>query len=82
MSNEPMLILYAFCAIPFVILGVICFVMVGKVREGRYKNSFLGDAPIEGPKPEAAVALVMAPFATIIPWHLLRSRSTGRLRRF
>jgi hypothetical protein len=62
----PMLVLYAFCAIPFLMLGVICFAIVGKVREGRYSKSLLGDAPVETPPPAVALALVIGPFLAII----------------
>lgn len=61
-----MLWLYAFCAIPFLMLTVICLAIVGKVREGRYRKHLLGKAPLDSPKPAAAVAMVMAPFPAII----------------
>jgi hypothetical protein len=61
-----MLWFYAFCALPFLMLGVICLAMVGKVREGRYRKQLVGEPPLDAPRPAAAVAMVMAPFPPII----------------
>jgi hypothetical protein len=61
-----MLLLYAFCAVPFLMLGVIGLALVGKVREGRYRKHLFGCPPVDAPKPAAAVAMVMAPFPAVI----------------
>jgi hypothetical protein len=81
-----MLWLYAFCAVPFLMLGVICVAIIGKVREGRYRKHLLGEAPLDSPKPAAAVAMVMAPFPAIIlvalGTHQIGWLTTGALTAF
>jgi hypothetical protein len=50
-SDARMLWFYAFGALPFLMLGVICLAMVGKVREGRYRKQLVGEPPLDAPRP-------------------------------
>jgi hypothetical protein len=57
---------YAFCSIPFVMLAIVCFAILGKVREGRYEMGLYGPLPPMAPKPRVAVAMVTSPFYAVI----------------
>jgi hypothetical protein len=61
-----MLIIYALCLTPFLMVGIMCVAIVRLVREGRYRKNLIGAPPTDAPPPATAVALVMSPIAVVI----------------
>lgn len=61
-----MIVIYALCMIPFLMLPIILMATRGKVRDGEYGKSLVGTVPRTAPPPGAAVATVVVPFGSII----------------